>query len=223
MRSGLGAAYRELGAMADCERELREVLATATRLGLSNLRAIALHNLGAVLAQRGAFAEGREAEAEAVAAFVRMRDRRMETGSRNYLARILTQLGDLPAAAEEARAALAQVGDEREVRIGILATVARTDIALGRPADAVVTARNAMVLFEAFGSLEEGESFVRLVWIEALFAAGRRSEARDAAMDARMAVIRRAATISDPTWQRSFLALPENVRILALATAWDPR
>jgi hypothetical protein len=42
-------------------------------------------------------------------------------------------------------------------------------------------------------------------------------------MDARMAVLRRAATIHEPAWQQSFLALPENVRILALATSWDPR
>jgi hypothetical protein len=223
MRSGLGAAYRELGAQAEAERALREALVTATRLGLSNVRAVALHNLGPTLAQRGALAEACAVEVEAIAAFEITGDRRLEISSRNYLARILTQLGDLPAAAEQARAAMALVGDEREVRIYVLATIARTEIALGRPADAVVTARSAMVLFEAFGSLEEGESFVRLVWIEALFAAGRRSEARDAAMDARMAVIRRAATISDPTWQRSFLALPENVRILALATAWDPR
>jgi tetratricopeptide (TPR) repeat protein len=223
MRSGLGAAYRELGAQAEAERALRETLVAATRLGLSNVRAVALHNLGPTLAQRGALAEARDVEAEAIATFEITGDRRMEIGSRNYLARILTQLGDLPAAAAEARAALALIDDAGEVKISALATLARTQIALGRPADAVVTARAAMDLFEAFGSMEEGESFVRLVWVEALFAAGRRSEARDAARDARMAVLRRAATITDPPWQRSFLALPDNDRILALATAWDPR
>jgi eukaryotic-like serine/threonine-protein kinase len=223
MRMGLGVAYREVGAQADAERALREALATAARLGLTTVGAVALHNLGLALAQRGALDEARAVEESAVHTFAHERDRRMEGGSRNYLARILTQLGDHPAAAAEARAALALAGDAREVKIGALATLARTDIALGRPADALANARSAMTLFEAHGSLEEGESFVRLVWIEALFAAGRRSEARDAAMDARMAVIRRAATITDPTWQRSFLALPENVRILALATTWDPR
>ncbi len=223
MRMGLGVAYREIGAQAEAERALREALATAERLGLTTVGAVALHNLGLVLAQRGALAEARAAEESAIHTFAREGDRRMEVGARYYLARILTQLGDHPAAAAGARAALSLVGDAREVQIGALATLARTDVALGRPADALANARRAMELLETFGSLEEGESFVRLVWIEALFAAGHRSEARDAARDARMAVLRRAATITDPTWQRSFLALPENVRILALATAWDPR
>jgi tetratricopeptide (TPR) repeat protein len=223
MRMGLGVAYREIGAQAEAERALREALATASRLGLSTVRASALHNLGPTLAQRGALAEARAVEEEAIAIFRDTRDRRLEVGSRNYLARILTLLGDHAGAASEGRAALAMGDSGPEVHTVAFATLARSDIALGRPADALENAGRAMALFKSMGSLEEGESFVRLVWIEALFASGRRSEARDAAMDARMAVLRRAATIHEPAWQQSFLALPENVRILALATSWDPR
>ena len=223
MRRGLGGAYREIGAQAEAERALREAPATASRLGRSTVRSTALHNLGPALAQRGALAGARAVEEEAIAIFLATHDRRLEVGSRHYLARILTQLGDHAAAAAEGRASLAMGGHAPEVQLGAFAALARTDIALGRPADALENARSAMALFKSMGSLEEGESFVRFVWIEAPFASGRRSEARDAAMDARMAVLRRAATIHEPAWQQSFLALPENVRILALATSRDPR
>jgi hypothetical protein len=92
----------------------------------------------------------------------------------------------------------------------------------GDPAGALAAAERAMRCLEDMeGAPEDGESLARLVWAEALMAAGRESEAREALQTARDRLRHRAALIRDDTLRASFLdRVPENARTLALADEW---
>src|SRR5262249_52104084 len=106
MRANLGVAYKEIGALAPPEVVLRESLRTAERMGLDGPASAAQQSLGIVLAHLGALEEAERHERAAVKAFARHADRRMEGGSRAYLAHILRMRGDLAGAEHEARAAV---------------------------------------------------------------------------------------------------------------------
>ncbi|KYF56180.1 hypothetical protein BE04_37575 [Sorangium cellulosum] len=76
-------------------------------------------------------------------------------------------------------------------------------------------------MLESFGTLEEGESLVRLTVAEALSASGKRAEAMAAIASARAALLARADKLSDPTWRERFLRdVPDNARTLELARQW---
>src|SRR5262249_10831435 len=104
-RSNLGFIYAELGDFEGAEQALRGAETLADRMGLSDVSASALHNLGRVLAHLGRFDEARRLEEQAIDAYHRQGDPRMEGSSRAYLAQIALFAGDLGAAEREARAA----------------------------------------------------------------------------------------------------------------------
>lgn len=105
------------------------------------------------------------------------------------------------------------------LRAGALATLARALLSSGRAASALPIAREAFAQLESLGSLEEGESLVRLVHAEALNASGDEGGFRRAIAAAHEQLLARAAKISDPTWRARFLSsVPDNARIIELAT-----
>ena len=63
----------------------------------------------------------------------------------------------------------------------------------------------------------QGEAMPPLVLAEALRAAGRIDEAREAVIDARARLERRAERLTRPEWRASFLAIPDNARTAELA------
>jgi tetratricopeptide (TPR) repeat protein len=215
--SGLGAAYQEIGALADAERVLRETMRDAERLGVARVRLHAMHNLGMVLALRGALAEGRAVEEEAIAGFMAERDLRIAAASRFYLARILMLQGDLDGAEREARASVEVSAPYAESSTVALAVLASVELCQGRGAEALEHARDAMDRLASLGQIEEGEGLVRLAHAEALRATGHTDEAQGALADARTRLLTRADRITEPAWRDSFLALPEHARTLALA------
>jgi tetratricopeptide (TPR) repeat protein len=217
MAAGLGAAYQEIGALADAERVLRDAVAEAERLGVVRFRLHAMHNLGMVLALRGALDEGRAVEEEALAGFMAERDLRIAAASRFYLARILMLQGDLDGAEREARCSVEVSAPYAQSSTVALAVLASVELCQGRGAAALEHARDAMDRLAALGHIEEGEALVRLAHAEALLATGRADEARDAAADARARLLARADRITEPAWRDGFLALPEHARTLALA------
>jgi hypothetical protein len=78
-----------------------------------------------------------------------------------------------------------------------------------------------MDVLDALGGVEEGESYVRLTYAEALDATGDRDAAREAIATARVRILERAAMIHDPRWKESFLErVRENARTLELAKQW---
>jgi len=220
-RVDLGYAYLELGGYERAEETLRPVLTTAERLGLQNVVAFSLNNLGFAIAHLGRLPEAREIEERAIRSFVTQGNRRFEGCSRAYLSLVLRLQGELLAAEAEAHRAVAILDATPADRAIALSALARAQLEQHRPVDALEAAGHAMQIVESLGSLPEGESATRLVHAEALHAVGRVEEARAALAEARKVLLARAAKIQDRPWRESFLArIPENARTLALARAW---
>ncbi len=221
-RAGAGYEQILLGAFAEAEATLREVLASATRMGLDAPAINARHNLGLVLARRGAFEEAIAFENEAIEAYTRLGDTKLSAASEHYLALIYLLKGDLEAAERAADRCLTSLHAFPPHRPRSLATSARIRLEQRRPHEARAFATEAMAALEAQGSVEDGEALIRLTYAEALHADGAPDEARAAILEARARVLRTAEKIRDPALQRSFLErVPENARTLALAAEWS--
>jgi hypothetical protein len=182
----------------------------------------ARQSLGFVLAHRGAFAEAEALEQRAAAEFAAIGDRRLESGSHQYLAIARLLAGDAAGAEAPARASLAidqRPSQSRAMGLGVLS---ETLLAQGDVAGALAAAREAMLLLEAFGgALAEGEARVRLAWSLALDAAGDHAGALQAIATARVRLDECAARITDPALRASYLTrVPENARIVATAGTW---
>jgi tetratricopeptide (TPR) repeat protein len=217
-KSNAAFACIEGGALAEAEAVLRELLPLARRLGTPNILASAQHNLGHVLAQRGALDEAVAHEREAVAILCAQGDRRLEGSARLYLAYALERGGEAAAAEAEAERAVELLSVVPPLRAHALAALAGLRLLAGRALEARTLVEQALAILAELGSLEEGESRVRLVDVETLEALGRRDEARAALAVAAARVLARAEKIRGP-WRRSFLALPDNARTLELARA----
>ncbi|AUX27367.1 protein kinase [Sorangium cellulosum] len=219
VRSNLGFLYGELGDFEVAESALRMALAAAQRMGLDDLETAALQNLGYVIAHLGQLDEAKLLEQRAAAAFQQQGDRRMEGVTLTYLAKILLLSGDPAAAEREARAAVEALTVAPPLRAAAVALLSRALLAQGRAAEALPVAREAFAQLEETGSLEEGESLVRLAYAEALAAAGAERAAAEALAAAREQLLRRAEKISDPSIRERFLTcVPDNAKTLALAS-----
>ncbi|WP_437573711.1 protein kinase domain-containing protein [Sorangium sp. So ce887] len=220
-RGSLGAIYVELGDFERAEAVLRAVVEEADRMHLHDLKMASEANLALALAYRGQLAEGRAFAESAASASRRSGIARTELFARSYLAKICVALGDFEAAEAEARAAVALVQSAPTLGVPAYAVLARALLGLGRIDEAVRTATEANSMLESFGTLEEGESLVRLTYAEALSASGRQHEAIAAIASARTALLARAEKLIDPTWRERFLRdVPDNARTLELARQW---
>jgi tetratricopeptide (TPR) repeat protein len=217
-RGYAGYACLEMGAWAEAEQQLRAALEGGERLGLPNVVASAKHNLGRAIAHLGRFDEARRMEQQAIAEFGAQGDKRLEAGSHLYMGEILLALGDIGAAELELELALVNIPPPLLPQA--LALRAQVLLADDRAPEALQTIERALVRMAEVGSVEEGEALIRLSLAEALYATGRRDEARHAVAQARDRVMERADKIRDPARRRCFLdSVPENARTLALARA----
>ncbi|WP_438001753.1 protein kinase [Sorangium sp. So ce185] len=215
IRANVGFIYAELGELEAAEAALRAALEAADRMGLRELATVALHNLGHVLGQLGKLDEAQLVEGRAVEAFQQRGDLRMEGVARTYLAKIALLSGDAATAEREASAAEAALRVAPRLRAPAMAVRARALLAGGQVAAALGAARAAFGELAALGSLEEGESLVRLAYAEALAASGAHAEADAVLADARESLLARAQRIADPRRRERFLtAVPENARIV---------
>ncbi|WP_437634708.1 protein kinase domain-containing protein [Sorangium sp. So ce854] len=212
----------QLGLYQRAEAELRDALAEAERMGLHNVAAFAKQNLGLLWTQQGDLAAARTVTAEAALAFTAQANRRQEARSRAYLAAILTRLGDLGAADNEAGAAVAMLAHVPTLQALALAVRARVLLEQGRAHEALETARRALGLLVSVGGTEEGEAQIRLVYAESLRAAGHNDAAREAIAVAMQRLVSRAQWIHDPARRQSFCqAVSENAKTFALAALWQ--
>jgi tetratricopeptide (TPR) repeat protein len=219
-RSNLGDAYMALGGFAEAERALREALDGATRLGLDFVGTVARLNLGLALACQGRVDEARVALHEAAERNRATGDRRIESGVRLYLAITESLAADLDEAEQQARLAVAAAAHAPMITYA-RAVLARVLLAQNRSAEALASAQEARSVLDRLGELEVGESLVRLVHAETLFAVGDRRGALGAILAARDALLARAEKITDPAWRESFLRrVPDNAATLARARQW---
>ncbi|WP_438020688.1 AAA family ATPase [Sorangium sp. So ce315] len=219
-RMNLGYWYGQAGQLEGAEAALRRALAESERMELRGTTAYVLQNLGLVLAYRGRLDEARSVEETACAMLARHGDARMEGCARVYLASILVLAGDAEAAAREALAAEALFDRAPPMRAYAVAVLGRALLHLGRAREALAAAARARALLDEVG-VEEGESVVRLVHAEALWACGHGAEAARAIAAARARLFERAAKIRDVVFREHFLErAADNARTLELARAW---
>jgi tetratricopeptide (TPR) repeat protein len=208
----------ELGDPGGAEVTLGAALADAERMGLREVVHLVKHNLGYALAHVGRLEEALRHEREALEGFRSLGNLRIEGLSQAYLARIALLSGDAVAAEREARAAAALLEVAPPLRACALALLARALLSQGRAGEALPPAEEAHAELQRAGTLEEGEALVRLVYAEALEAAGRLRDAGEARASARTWLLERAARISDPAWRERFLTqVPDHAAILATA------
>jgi tetratricopeptide (TPR) repeat protein len=204
-----------------CERAaevLEEVLSSASRLGLPVVAAAAKHSLAMAWARLGRLKEAAALQTEALSTFAAQGERRMEGAAGSYLAQILLLAGDLGEAERAARNALEALKVAPPLRPEALAVLSSALLARSRTQEAVTTAADAVALMQALGGVERGESLVWLSQVEALRAAGRDEEARQAARIGTRSIWTRAATIQDSALRERFLRdVPPNARLIALA------
>jgi serine/threonine protein kinase/tetratricopeptide (TPR) repeat protein len=215
-RKTLGWYLAECGGLEEAERSLRESLALAARMGLSNLVAHAKHDLGTPLLRLGKLAEGRRLQEEALAVFQEQGDRRLETGAQAMLSAIAVADGRLADAERHALAAIASA-PSTTARFTASARLADAHRAAGRHEEAVRVADEALALL---GDAEPEECLVvcLLARAESLLALGRPDEAAATLARARAEIERRAEQIRDPELRASFLSrVPENARVMELA------
>ena len=221
-RANLADGMNELGAYAESVALLRVTLVDAERMGLRITMASAHSTLGFALARLGAFDEARTAIGEAMDMCAANGYQRLLGASRVYLAALLQRTGDLAGAEAEARRAVEELEVARPLQIVALATLAQVLLLRGSLAEALQPASHAAKLLESLGSIEEGESLVRLVYAEALAANGEHEAARAAIEAARGRLIALADQITAPVFRASFLEnVSENARTLDLARQWS--
>jgi tetratricopeptide (TPR) repeat protein len=220
VRCNMGYLYCELGDFERAEVALRHAMQAATRMGLCELAAAILHNLGRVLGLRHNLDEARRLEQQAIDCFVEQGDQRLEGVARTYLAEILVAAGDLEAAHAEAMRAVEVLHVAPALRVAAQAMVARTLLVQGRTAEATVLARGAAADLAQLGEIEEGEAAVRLVLVDCLGAIGAHEESHSVLAQARAWLLARAARISEPAWRTRFMnEVPTNAKLLASCDA----
>jgi eukaryotic-like serine/threonine-protein kinase len=219
-RTTLGYAYLEIGLHEQAERELREGIAGADRMGLSIVSAQGRQNLSITLARVGTLDEAAALAQSSAETFAAQGNRRMEAASRAYLADILS-LTDHLAAEQEARRAVVAASSAPVARIRALGILAHILVRKGSPDEALQYAEEGMALLASLDGVDEDNSLLQLAHAQALHATGRVEDAKAAIGQARRRVMAKAASLKNAAWRASFLErVPENKWTLALARAW---
>ena len=220
VRANVGFALTELGDFRGAEEALRRSYASGRRMGLDDLAAFALHNLGHVLAYAGEVEEARTLERQAAQVFQEQGHPRLAGLAQTYMAKIELLAGDSAAAEREARLSVDILAAVPPLRAGAFAVLARALLAQGRAAEALAAAHEGHALLEQLGTIEEGEALVRLAYAEALLACGEEAAFAAAIGEAQRHLLARADKISDPVWRERFLTnVPDNARTLALTAS----
>ena len=216
VRPDVGYACLELGLYEDAVQALRRALDDARRFGLTSAVSMAQHNLGMALGRLGQLEEAEKVEWDALRSLSGTGNRRMDGGTRLYLAEILQLAGKLEGAEREARTALEMLAVHAPL-VGYAHTqLAKVLLARGANVEALEHATKAMACLE--GGVEAGEVLIRMVYADALVANGRREEARPVLAIAKEQIEARAAAITNPALRLKFLtAVPEHARVLELA------
>jgi tetratricopeptide (TPR) repeat protein len=216
----VGALRLSLGDYEHAESALRVALTVGTRIGITPT--VPRVNLGLALARQQRPEQAEELFQVALDEFQAQQDHRGVAFTHICLARLYLERAEYARAEAQARAA----ASARDVSTGLrgyaVGVVAAAMLGERRVTDALHAASEAYQLLGVPGGLDDGDAFVRLVYAEALFAAGQDARASAALSSARERLMDRAARIDDPELRASFLSrVPENARILQLAEEWQ--
>jgi tetratricopeptide (TPR) repeat protein len=216
-----GHGFLELGAYEEAARIFAEAERRAERMGLGSALSYALLNRGLALLGLGRLAEARAIEERVLALFRGQADKPREAIAHTYLALILARAGERDAALREALAVIDERATTPAIRAYARAIRADVLLAEGRAEEALVEAEAANAILASLDGIEEGESFIRVVYAEALRASGDLAGSRAAITEARERLLARAEKVVDAGLRESFLTrVPENARTVARAREW---
>ena len=209
-------ALAESGLVERVEATARDNLAYCERTGLS-----LFFDWTQLYLARAWTGAGRLAEAEALARVLLGRpDPLLVANARALLGELLAAAGRLAEAESEATRALEEGYVFPAVQAAARAVLARAALAGGRPAEALVHAGQGLDA-AALSVWPRDLSALRLARAEALFAAGRVAEAREAIEEARQHVARVGGSFGDPATRLAYETfVGANARTLALAADW---
>jgi tetratricopeptide (TPR) repeat protein len=221
-RSNVGYAQMRLGLLEAAEKSLRQALATAERLDLRTIASGAAHNLGLVLALLGNAEQAELMQHRALAFFLQLKSGRGEAIALEYLARSYLMAGRLEDAERSARRAYELAQQWPSILALTAASLARVLLEKGEVALARDFAEMALARFEAAGSADGEEQFIRAAYVEVMAAAGQHGDARRVAMQGRLKLEELASAITNESIRLAFLTrVPEHHRLLELArTLW---
>jgi serine/threonine protein kinase/tetratricopeptide (TPR) repeat protein len=214
-----------IGALEEAERVQRQVIESATRMGLRALVSTARQSLGITLSRLGRLKEAIEVQEEAIAGFSALGNGVWEGISRVYLGLTLRLAGEGDRAETQARCGLTMVEGSPPLRAAALGAVALILLDRGHLQEAHELAVAGMELFKKLGGLVEGESLLRLTLAETYNALGDRVSAKSVLREAHERLLTRAERIRLPEWRAAFLEkIRENEKILIRAKEWlgDP-
>jgi tetratricopeptide (TPR) repeat protein len=216
----VGAMRLSLGDYERAESALRVALTVGTRIGIAPT--VPRVNLGLALALQQRSEQAEELFHAALEEFQTQHDSRGTAYTHICFARLYLERGEHARAEAQARAAADVTDISTSLRGYAVGVVAAALLAQRRVKEALHAAQQAYALLDVPGGLDDGDSFVRLVYAEALFAAGQDARASAALQSARHVLLERAARIDDPELRDSFLdRIPENARTLSLAGEWN--
>jgi tetratricopeptide (TPR) repeat protein len=218
-----GYALCHIGELEAGEAALVRAMRLSDQLGLRGMVLSCKANLGIARARLGDVRGALAVEREAVDGFRALGSRRDEATARVYLGIILRNLpSELEAAEREVRTGIAILPDSPVLAAAAYGGLATVLLVRGKPDEALAAALEGQRLFERAGGVVDGESLFRLSYAEALHAAGRIEEAREAIAVAKKSLLERAERIDDPKWRKSFLErIGEHARTFARATEWN--
>jgi tetratricopeptide (TPR) repeat protein len=217
-RGNLGLTLLELGQLEQAETCMRQILATAQKMDLKYMVGGALQLLANILAYQGSLDEARTVGQQALTVTSSQNDRRFQGCAESYLSLTEYLARDYTRAERYARAAAGTLAAVPATRPFAIALLARALLAQGRPAEALLSARDAYAQFESVGVVDDGEATIRLALADCLIAAGDTAAAQEVLDKAASRILAAAKAIDDPEVRESFLTrIPEHRRILELA------
>jgi tetratricopeptide (TPR) repeat protein len=214
-RVNAGHTATMLGEYERAEETLRTARRDADRMGLAQIGAFALHNLGLVVARLGNPERGLSLERDALAEGEAMKNVALQAVCHLYLAEILLGVDRAEESLSHARTATALFEHAPSVRVLALAVRARAEARLGHVEAALESSDEAMALLAEHGA-DESAALVYVCRMEALDAAGRPDEAVEVAKAGFAMVERATANISDRVARARVLdRVPEHAALAA--------
>ncbi|WP_437592538.1 protein kinase domain-containing protein [Sorangium sp. So ce1000] len=206
-----------LGDLPRAERELGETMTAGEELGpVSWLRTFLCIEVLIALGARG---RARAEAARMLGVGIERRTPLQQGFARWALASLLRSEGDLEAAEREALTAIELLASFPLEQVGAKALLSSIQLAAGRAADALSTAREVASARERWSAPGYKSTLADLVHAEALHAAGERESASAVIAGARERLLARAEQLP-AAHRRSFLDVPENAHVIELSRRW---
>lgn len=217
----VGFSYGQLGDYTSAERVLRDALDVAGELDLGSLDSLARMHLGQILLAQGDYSEAWDLELVAIESFQMQGDERMANRARICLSRVHQKQGSWESAESQAREALHGTNTAPTIRMHAHAQLASILLDLGRPTEALESAREAGSILGSVGQVGQAESFVRLMIADCHFRCDHKAQAHAALSSAHASLVNRFNRIEDPSLRLSFVEqVEENARTVQLAAEW---